>query len=97
VDRREHTPGRSAKDHGCVAYNAMLDAPESVRHGKPNRAKDLEQYIASIEVAGKCELPVVEYNFYAHLAIEGYYETVRRARAGYTGPDTPVSIMSSKS
>jgi len=84
---------QTAKDNGCVAWNAMLDAPESVRHGKPNRAKDLEQYIASIEAAGKGGLPVVEYNFYAHRAIEGYYETVGRGRAGYTGFDYELDVL----
>lgn len=84
---------QTAKDNGCVAYNAMLDAPESVRHGKPNRAKDLEQYIASVEAAGKGGLPVVEYNFYAHRAIEGYYETAGRARAGYTGFDYELELL----
>jgi mannonate dehydratase len=84
---------QTARDNGCVAYNAMLDAPESVRHGKPDRAKDLEQYIASIEAAGKGGLPVVEYNFYAHRAIEGYYETVGRARAGYTGFDYELELL----
>ena len=84
---------QTAKDNGCVAYNAMLDAPESVRHGKPNRAKDLEQYIASVEAAGKGGLPVVEYNFYAHRAIEGYYETIGRARAGYTGFDYELELL----
>jgi mannonate dehydratase len=84
---------QTARDNGCVAYNAMLDAPESVRHGRPNRAKDLEQYIASVEAAGKGGLPVVEYNFYAHRAIEGYYETVGRARAGYTGFDYDLELL----
>jgi mannonate dehydratase len=84
---------QTARDNGCVAYNAMLDAPESVRHGKPNRAKDLEQYIASVEAAGKGGLPVVEYNFYAHRAIEGYYETIGRARAGYTGFDYELELL----
>jgi mannonate dehydratase len=84
---------QTAKDNGCVAWNAMLDAPESVRHGRPNRAKDLEQYIASIEAAGKGGLPVVEYNFYAHRVIEGYYETVGRGRAGYTGFDYELDVL----
>jgi mannonate dehydratase len=84
---------QTAKDNGCVAWNAMLDAPESVRHGRANRAKDLEQYIASIEAAGKGGLPVVEYNFYAHRAIEGYYETVGRGRAGYTGFDYELDVL----
>jgi len=36
---------------------------------------------------------VVEYNFYAHRAIEGYYETVGRANAGYTGFDYDLALL----
>ena len=32
-------------------------------------------------------LPVVEYNFYAHRAMEGYYEQPGRAGSGYTAFD----------
>jgi mannonate dehydratase len=32
-------------------------------------------------------IPVVEYNFYAHRAMEGYYEEVGRGGAGLTGVD----------
>jgi mannonate dehydratase len=35
----------------------------------------------------------VEYNFYAHRAIEGYYETVGRARSGYTGFDYELELL----
>ena len=35
----------------------------------------------------KAGLAVVEYNFYAHRAMEGYYEETGRAGAGYTGFD----------
>ena len=84
---------QTAKDNGCVAYNAMINVPLSVIYGRETRAKDMEPFIASIEAAGKGGLPVVEYNFYAHRAIEGYYETVGRANAGYTGFDYDLDLL----
>jgi mannonate dehydratase len=84
---------QTAKDAGLVAYNAMINVPASVIYGKETRAKDLEPFIASIEAAGKGGLQVAEYNFYAHRAIEGYYETVGRANAGYTGFDYDLELL----
>ena len=83
----------TAKEAGLVAYNAMINVPASVIYGKDTRAKDMEPFIASIEAAGKGGLPVVEYNFYAHRATEGYYETVGRANAGYTGFDNELELL----
>jgi len=84
---------QTAKDNGMVAYNAMINVPASVIYGKETRAKDLEPFIASIEAAGKGGLPVLEYNFYAHRAIEAYYETVGRGKAGYTGYDYELELL----
>ncbi len=84
---------QTAKDAGMVAYNAMINVPSSVIYGRDTRAKDLEAFIASIEAAGKGGLPVVEYNFYAHRAVEGYYEEVGRANAGYTGFDYELELL----
>jgi mannonate dehydratase len=84
---------QTAKDAGLVAYNAMINLPNSVIYGKDTRAKDMEPFLASIEAAGKGGLTVVEYNFYAHRAIEGYYETVGRAKAGYTGFDYEIELL----
>jgi mannonate dehydratase len=53
----------------------------------------MEAVVASIEAAGKGGLKVVEYNFYAHRAIEGYYETVGRAKAGYTAFDHNLELL----
>jgi len=83
----------SAKAVGLVAYNSMMGIPNSIIYGRDTRAKDMETVIASIEAAGKGGLPVIEYNFYAHRAIEGYYETVGRARAGYTGFDYDLELL----
>ena len=84
---------QSAKDAGLVAYNAMINLPPSIIYGRETRAKDMEPFLASIEAAGKGGLTVVEYNFYAHRAIEGYYETVGRAKAGYTGFDYELELL----
>ncbi len=84
---------QTAKEAGLVAYNAMIGIPASVIYGRESRAKDMEPIIASIEAAGRAGLPVIEYNFYAHRAIEGYYERVGRARAGYTGFDYELELL----
>ena len=84
---------QTAKDAGLVAYNSMINLPSSVIYGKETRAKDMEPFIASMEAAGKGGLTVVEYNFYAHRAVEGYYETVGRAKAGYTGFDYELELL----
>jgi len=84
---------QTAKDAGLVAYNSMINLPNSVIYGKETRAKDMEPFIASLEAAGKGGLTVVEYNFYAHRAVEGYYETVGRAKAGYTGFDYELELL----
>lgn len=83
----------TAKEAGLVAYNSMMNVASSILYGKDTRGKDMEQVIATIEAAGKGGLPVVEYNFYAHRAIEGYYETVGRAKAGYTGFDYELELL----
>jgi mannonate dehydratase len=92
----EETVGRAvktARDNGMVAYNAMIGIPASILYGRDGRAADLEKVIASIQAAGKAGLPVVEYNFYAHRAVEGYYEQVGRANAGYTGFDSDLELL----
>ena len=72
---------QTAKNAGLVAYNSMIGVPSSILYGRDTRSKDMESFLASIEAAGKGGLTVVEYNFYAHRAIEGYYQTVGRAKA----------------
>jgi mannonate dehydratase len=84
---------QTAKENGMVAYNAMMNIPSSVLYGRDGRDKDMELVIASIQAAGKGGLTVVEYNFYAHRAIEGYYEQVGRANAGYTGFDYDLELL----
>ncbi len=84
----------TARENGMVGwYNSMINIPNSIIYGKDGRDKDLEMVIASIQAAGKAGLPVVEYNFYAHRAIEGYYEQVGRANSGYTGFNHDLELL----
>ena len=46
-------PCRRAKAAGLVAYNSMINVPNSVIYGKETRGKDMEPFLASIEAAGK--------------------------------------------
>jgi len=55
--------------------------------GQPGRDEEIEKVIASIRAAGRAGLPVIEYNFYAHRLVEGYYEEIGRAGAGLTAFD----------
>ena len=83
----------TAKQYGLVAYNSMINVPASIIYARDTRSKDMEVFLASIEAAGKGGLAVAEYNFYAHRAIEGYYETVGRAKAGYTAFDSELELL----
>jgi mannonate dehydratase len=83
----------TAKEHGLVAYNSMIGIPNSITYGRETRSKDMEIVLSSIDAAGKGGLPVIEYNWYAHRAIEGYYETVGRAGAGYTAFDYDLELL----
>ena len=67
--------------------NMMIAGFPNTLYGRPGRDQEIEQFKQSIEAAGKVGVPVVEYNFYAHRAIEGYYEVIGRGGAGLTGFD----------
>jgi len=72
---------------GLTVCNMMISGFPNTIYGRPGRDEEIEKVRQSISAAGKAGLPVVEYNFYAHRAMEGYYEVVGRAGAGYTGFD----------
>lgn len=59
--REENVRGaiQTAKDHGLVAYNAMIGIPSTILYGRDGRDKDMELTIASIQAAGKAGLPVI--------------------------------------
>jgi len=75
------------KAHGLTLCNLMISGFRNTLYGRPGRDEEIEKVIQSIRAAGKVGLPVIEYNFYAHRAMEGYYEETGRAGAGYTAFD----------
>jgi mannonate dehydratase len=75
------------KANGVVLGNLMIGGFTNTLYGRPGRDEEIEKVKQSIEAAGKVGLPVVEYNFYAHRAMEGYYEETGRGGAGLTGVD----------
>ena len=75
------------KGHGLTLGNVMIRGFPKIIYGRPGRDAEIEQVIQSIRAAGKVGIPVIEYNFYAHRLIEGYYEETGRAGAGMTAFD----------
>ncbi len=72
---------------GLRVVNLMIGGYPKTLYGRPGRDEEIDKVIASIRAAGKAGLPVIEYNFYAHRLIEGYYEEPGRAGAGMTAYD----------
>jgi mannonate dehydratase len=72
---------------GLTVSNLMIGGFPSTLYGRPGRDEEIEKVKASIVAAGKAGVPVVEYNFYAHRLVEGYYEEIGRAGAGMTAYD----------
>ena len=79
------------KEAGVQVSNLMIGLSQDILYGKPGnkRDEDIEKIKESIIASGKVGLPVVEYNFYAHRAMEGYFEEIDTARgnSGWTGFD----------
>jgi mannonate dehydratase len=75
------------KAGGVTLYNMMISGFNNAIYARPGRDEEIDKVRQSIRAAGKAGLAVVEYNWYAHRAMEGYYEEPGRAGAGYTGFD----------
>jgi mannonate dehydratase len=75
------------KTGGLTISNMMIGGFPNTIYGRPGRDREIEQFKDSIRAAGKVGMPTIEYNFYAHRAIEGYYEVDGRGGAGLTGFD----------
>ena len=76
---------------GISVGNLMINLSRDILYGKAGnkRDEDIEKIKQSIVAAGKVGLPVIEYNFYAHRAMEGYFAEVdtERGNSGWTGFD----------
>jgi len=75
------------KAGGVHLGNLMIGGFTNTLYGRPGRDEEIEKVKQSIQAAGQVGIPVVEYNFYAHRAMEGYYEETGRGGAGLTGVD----------
>ncbi|MDX2029326.1 MAG: mannonate dehydratase [Blastocatellia bacterium] len=75
------------KAGGLTICNMMISGFPNTLYGRPGRDEEVEKVKQSLRAAGKVGLPVVEYNFYAHRIVEGYYEELGRAGAGMTAFD----------
>ena len=79
------------KAAGISVGNLMINLSSDILYGRAGqkRDEDIEKIKQSIVAAGKVGLPVVEYNFYAHRAMEGYFEEIdtNRGNSGWTGFD----------
>jgi mannonate dehydratase len=75
------------KSGGLNLFLMMFGGFPNAIYGRPGRDEEIEKVRQSIRAAGKAGLPVMEYNFYAHRAVEGYYEEPGRGGAGLTAFD----------
>jgi len=75
------------KTNGVTLGNLMIGGFPNTIYGRPGRDEEIEKVRQSIQAAGQVGIAVVEYNFYAHRAMEGYFEEVGRGGAGLTGVD----------
>ncbi len=75
------------KTGGLTLGNLMIWGFPNTLYGRPGRDEEIRLVQQSIRAAGAAGLPVVEYNFYAHRIVEGYYEEIGRAGAGMTAFD----------
>ena len=75
------------KSGGLTLGNMMIDGFPKTLYGKPGRDQEMDDILKSIRAAGRVGLPVIEYNFYAHRLVEGYYAESGRGGAGLTAFD----------
>ncbi len=75
------------KAGSLILAELMIGGFQNAVYGRPGRDEEIEKVMQSIRVAGRVGIPVVEYNWYAHRASEGYYEETGRAGSGYTAFD----------
>ena len=75
------------KSGGLTLGNLMISGFTNTLYGRPGRDEEIQKVQQSIRAAGAAGVPVVEYNFYAHRLVEGYYAETGRAGAGMTAFD----------
>ena len=88
MDRRESLEIMDQyKTEGLTVINMMIGGFDNVIYGREGREEEIKKVQDSLKAAGVVGLPVVEYNFYAHRFIDGYYNTLARGGAGTLSMD----------
>jgi mannonate dehydratase len=74
---------------GLAVGNIMISGFDNAIYARPGRDEEIDKVIQSVRAAGQAGLPVIEYDWYAHRAMEGYFEETDplRTGAGWTGFD----------
>lgn len=75
------------KAEGLTVINMMIGGHPNSIFGRDGRDEEIKNIQDSLTAAGAAGLPVVEYNFYAHRLMEGYYEEKGRGSSGITAFD----------
>lgn len=75
------------KAEGLTVINMMIGGNQKIIYGREGRDEEIRDIQDSIRAAAEVGLPVIEYNFYAHRLMEGYYEVKARGGAGTTAFD----------
>ena len=73
--------------HGMRMGARMITGFPNTIYGRPGRDEEIEAVIQSVKVAAILGIPVIEYNWYAHRATEGYYLEEGRGGAKYRAFD----------
>jgi mannonate dehydratase len=72
---------------GLTLRHLYLPGLKAAITGGPGRDEEIQRAIRSIRIAGAVGIPVLEYNWYAHRAVEGYYGETARGGSGITSFD----------
>jgi len=75
------------KAEGLTVINMMIGGHPNTIYGREGRDEEIQHIKDSLIAAGAVGLPVVEYNFYAHRLMGGYYEVEGRGGSGTTAFD----------
>lgn len=75
------------KAAGVALGNLAINVPPHILYGQPGRDEQIDRIKQSIQAAGSVGVPVVEYNFYAHRAMEAYFDEPGRGGSGIQGVD----------
>ena len=75
------------KQEGLTVINMMIGGFDNTIYGREGRDEEIRKIQDSLKAAGEAGLPIVEYNFYAHRFVDGYYDTTARGGAGTLSMD----------